>query len=176
MNPDFLALIAVGSNLGNPTQNVLRAIQRLRTLSDVPLLESSLWESLPVDCPPGSPSFVNAAVALVPRSDEAPETLLAQLQNLEREFGRVPKKILNEPRPLDLDLVAFGNQTRASLELTLPHPRVHQRRFVLAPLSEIAPGFVLPGQTASIFELLSRLPPDPGVRRLLSAEPPGREI
>jgi 2-amino-4-hydroxy-6-hydroxymethyldihydropteridine diphosphokinase len=104
--------------------------------------------------------FVNAIVGLMPRQSETPESLLAKLRALEREFGRPPKKILNEPRLLDLDLIAFGNESRAPKELTLPHPRAHLRRFVLQPLSEIAPELVLPGQSKTVAQLLRCLPPD----------------
>jgi 2-amino-4-hydroxy-6-hydroxymethyldihydropteridine diphosphokinase len=155
-----LAIIALGSNVGESRQNVLRAMDRLEKISDKPLLRSSLWQTAPVDCPPGSPPFVNAVVGLSPQADETPESLLAKLQAIEKEFGRQAKKIHNEPRPLDLDLIAFGNQTRSTLELTLPHPRAHQRRFVLQPLNEIASGLVLPGQSENVAELLQRLPPE----------------
>jgi 2-amino-4-hydroxy-6-hydroxymethyldihydropteridine diphosphokinase len=90
------------------------------------------------------------------------------LQQIEREFGRQPKKVVNEPRPLDLDLLIFGDEVRSSRELKLPHPRVHERRFVLQPLAELAPGLVLPGQTKTVSQLLSELPPDPGMKRLHS--------
>jgi 2-amino-4-hydroxy-6-hydroxymethyldihydropteridine diphosphokinase len=141
-------------------------MMRLEELSDRPLLRSSLWQTTPVDCPPGSPAFVNAVVGLVPREGETAETLLAKLQALEKAFGRRPKQVLNEPRPLDLDLIAFGNETRATPELTLPHPRAHERRFVLQPLCEIAPDLILPGQTQSVAKLLHRLSPDERMRKL----------
>ncbi len=130
------------------------AMLRLEALSDGPLLKSSLWRTEPVDCPPGSPPFLNAVVGLVPHASETPESLLARLQLLEMEFGRQPKQVLNAPRPLDLDLIAFADETRATSQLILPHPRAHLRRFVLAPLAEIAPGCVLPGQTKTVTELL----------------------
>jgi 2-amino-4-hydroxy-6-hydroxymethyldihydropteridine diphosphokinase len=152
--------------MGNPRQNVLQAVEQLQGLSEHPVMVSSLWQTSPVDCPPGSPVFVNAVVGLVPRDDETPDTLLAKLQALEKEFGRRPKKVVNEPRPLDLDLIAFGNETRATRELTLPHPRAHERRFVLQPLSEIEPGLILPGQSKSVAELLNRLPADQNIRKL----------
>ena len=158
MNPAPLAIIALGSNLGDPRRNVLRAMERLQELSERPLLRSSLWQSAPLDCPPGSPKFVNAVIGLAPRTDETPETLLLKLQSLEKEFGRAAKNILNEPRPLDLDLIAFRNEIRNSPELILPHPRAHLRRFVLQPLSEIAPDLVLPGQGKTVAELLAELP------------------
>ena len=131
--------MALGANVGDARGNILRAMRKLEKLSEKPLLRSSLWQTTPVDCPPGSPPFVNAVVGLVPRAGETPESLLGKLQALEKEFGRQPKKVLNEPRPLDLDLIAFGRETRATPELALPHPRAHLRRFVLQPLSEIAP-------------------------------------
>jgi 2-amino-4-hydroxy-6-hydroxymethyldihydropteridine diphosphokinase len=161
-----LVFVALGSNLGDPVRNVRQAIERLRTFSERPLIESSLWQSTPVECPPGSPVFVNAVVGLTPRSGETPESLLAQLQELEREFGRQPKKVMNEARPLDLDIIAFGNEVRTSRELTLPHPRAHLRRFVLQPLSEIAPDLILPGQAKPVAHLLEDLPPDPAMSRV----------
>ena len=152
-----LAFIALGSNLGDSKQNVLRAMQRLQALSHFPVLLSSLWQSTPVDCPPGSPLFVNAAVGLLPGADATADNLLDRLQSLEKEFDRRPKTALNEPRPLDLDLIAFGQERRASERLTLPHPRAHLRRFVLQPLSEIAADLVLPGQVLSVRQLLATL-------------------
>jgi 2-amino-4-hydroxy-6-hydroxymethyldihydropteridine diphosphokinase len=156
-----LAIVALGSNLGDPRRKVLQAMERLQDLAEGPILKSSLWQSTPVDCPPGSPIFLNAVVGLMPRTGETPESLLLKLQTLEREFGRRPKKVMNEPRPLDLDLIAFGGEIRTTKGLTLPHPRAPMRRFVLEPLNEIAPELVLPGQSQSVAQLLERLPPDP---------------
>jgi 2-amino-4-hydroxy-6-hydroxymethyldihydropteridine diphosphokinase len=133
-------------------------MDRLAEHSEAPLVRSSFRETAPVDCPPGSPRFLNAVVGLVPRKGETPETLLVKLQGLEREFGRQPASIRNAPRPLDLDLLAFGNATRRTARLTLPHSRAHLRRFVLEPLAEIAPDLVLPGQTKTVFQLLAELP------------------
>jgi 2-amino-4-hydroxy-6-hydroxymethyldihydropteridine diphosphokinase len=163
-SPPTSAFIALGSNLGDSRQILLTALTRLQNFSDALILKSSLWQTTPVDCPPGSPPFANAVAGLVSRAGETPESLLQKLRELEAEFGRQPKKILNEPRPLDLDLIAFGKEVRHSPELTLPHPRAHQRRFVLQPLSEIAPDLVLPGQERTVAELLSELPSDGGVR------------
>ena len=152
-----IALIALGSNLGDPRQNVLRAIERLQTLSITPLLKSSLYETEPVDCPPDSPHFVNAVVAIKPLENETPESLLEKLQAIEIAFGRRPKKAANEPRPLDLDLIAFGSENRNSSRLVLPHPRAHLRRFVLQPMCEIAQDLVLPGQSRTVKQLLATL-------------------
>jgi 2-amino-4-hydroxy-6-hydroxymethyldihydropteridine diphosphokinase len=166
MNVEEAALVALGSNVGDSVALVLAAFDRLQELSDVPILRSSLWRTTPVDCPPGSPAFVNAAAALAPRAGETPESLLAKLQALEKEFGRRPKLVLNEPRPLDLDLLMFGREVRHTPGLTLPHPRAALRRFVLEPLAEIAPQVVLPGQPRNVSQLLASLPAAEKVMRL----------
>jgi 2-amino-4-hydroxy-6-hydroxymethyldihydropteridine diphosphokinase len=139
---------------------------RLQDFSDLPVLKSSLWRTSPVNCPPGSPSFLNAVAGFVPRADESPESLFKKLRELEKKFGRAPKMVLNEPRPLDLDLIAFGNKIRNTPELMLPHPRAHLRRFVLQPLSEIAPDLVLPGQGKTVAELLAELPAEETFTRI----------
>lgn len=161
-----VAFIALGSNLGDSVRLVRQAMDRLQAFSEHPLLRSSLWESSPVDCPPGSKNFVNAVIGLTPRPAETAETLFEKLQQIEKEFGRRPKKELNEPRPLDLDLIAFGAETRNTVALTLPHPRAHLRRFVLLPLSEIAPDCVLPGQTQSVGQFLAYLQSDETIKRI----------
>lgn len=102
------------------------------------------------------------------RGDETPESFLSNLQNLEKQLGRSPKKIVNEARVIDLDLIAFGDEIRRSEVLTLPHPRAHARKFVLAPLAELAPALVLPGQKKSVRELLSELRTDEVVERVFS--------
>ncbi|HTX21829.1 MAG TPA: 2-amino-4-hydroxy-6-hydroxymethyldihydropteridine diphosphokinase [Candidatus Aquilonibacter sp.] len=152
-----LVLVALGSNLGDSRKIILDALARLRNFSDGPILKSSLWQTSPVNCPPASPKFVNAIAGFVPRKNETPESLLKKLRELEKEFGRAKKKIPNEPRPLDLDLIAFGNEIRNSPELVLPHPRAHLRKFVLQPLSEIAPDMILPNQSKTVSQLLAEI-------------------
>ncbi len=175
MNPEFRiqnsefrchAFIALGSNLGDSAQIFRAALDRLQANSIAPLLKSSLWQTTPVDCPPGSPAFINAVVGLVPRAGETPESLLFKLQALEVAFGRQPKKVWNEARLLDLDLIAFGLEMRATEILVLPHPRAHRRRFVLVPLAEIAPELVLPGQSQTVAELARTLPAGEIILRL----------
>ncbi|HZV34908.1 MAG TPA: 2-amino-4-hydroxy-6-hydroxymethyldihydropteridine diphosphokinase, partial [Verrucomicrobiae bacterium] len=151
---------------GDSCQILQRAMERLREISTEPLLKSSLWQTTPIDCPPGSPPFVNAVIGLHPLPDETPESLLKKLQSLEKEFGRQPKKVINEPRPLDLDLIAFGNAIRDTQQLTVPHPRAHERQFVLQPLSEIAPNLILPGQCRTVSQLLAALPEDAAISKL----------
>lgn len=159
-------MVALGSNLGDSISIIRNAMELLADFSAKPVGRSSLYDTTPVDCPPGSPRFVNAAVSLVSRADETPESLLQKLRALEKTFGRKPKLVLNEPRPLDADLIAFGHEMRDTPELTLPHPRAHLRRFVLQPLAEIAPHFILPNQVKTIAELLSGLRSDERVVRL----------
>ena len=163
---DTLAIIALGSNLGDSRQIILDALARLQDFSEFPIRSSSLWQTAPVDCPPGSPVFVNAVAGLIPQENETPLKLLRKLRKLERKFGRRPKKILNEARSLDLDLIAFGAETNHSPELILPHPRAHLRKFVLQPLAEIAPELILPGQGRTVAEMLADLPPDETIKRL----------
>jgi 2-amino-4-hydroxy-6-hydroxymethyldihydropteridine diphosphokinase len=160
------AYIALGSNLGDSVGVLTAVLERLRVWTDQPLRCSSFWRSEPVDCPPDARWFVNAVAALVPRAGETPEGLLERLLALEREFGRRPKRLVNESRPLDLDLIAFGTEVRRTVRLTLPHPRAHQRGFVLAPLNELAPGLVLPGQKRSVSELLAGWVCEDGLRRM----------
>lgn len=168
--PEEIAVIALGSNLGDATHNVLEGMERLQRFAAAPLLRSSLWQTAPVDCPPESPHFVNAVVGFRPTPGETPESLLKKLQAVERAFGRAPKQVHNEPRPLDLDLITFGSEVRNSKELILPHPRAHERRFVLQPLGEVAPGLVLPGQAKTVQELLAGLPFDTSVQKVRAGQ------
>jgi len=151
-------VVALGSNLGDPAANLQAASDELTALSTGSLLSSSFWRTAPVDCPPGSPDFVNAVVAWEAATDQTPESLLASLQAIEHKLGRQRKGVINEARSLDLDLIMFGREERRTPELTLPHPRAHNRRFVLEPLAEILPDCRAPGWPASAHELLSQLP------------------
>jgi 2-amino-4-hydroxy-6-hydroxymethyldihydropteridine diphosphokinase len=151
-----LAFVALGSNLGDSREILLEACKRLQTLSSEPLLLSDFIATEPVDCPPGSPPFLNAMAGLRVRAGETPETLLDKIQEIENVLGRRRSGVRNEARTLDLDLIAFGNERRASPRLILPHPRAHLRRFVLEPLAQIAPEFILPGQNETVSELLAK--------------------
>lgn len=135
------AFIGVGANLGEPRALVERGIAALRALprSEV-VAQSSLYASKPVDAQ--GPDFVNAVVAL----DTAMPAieLLRALQAIEYRHGRV-RSTTNAPRTLDLDLLAYGAMRSDDPVLTLPHPRLHERAFVLQPLLEIAPQFEAPG-------------------------------
>lgn len=155
------AFVSLGSNLsskyGSPEATVLAAISRLAELSQAAPVVSSLYSSEPVDCPAGTPVFVNAAVSLeIHESLSAPD-LLATLLKLEAEFGRCRGDLKNQARSLDLDLITYGNQIVNDAFLVLPHPRAGQRRFVLQPIAEIDARLVLPGQSQTVRQLLKAL-------------------
>jgi 2-amino-4-hydroxy-6-hydroxymethyldihydropteridine diphosphokinase len=150
-------VVALGSNQGDSANILDQAIGRLEAISGGSMRRSSFWRTTPVECPPGSADFLNAVVAWRRVDGQTPEALLETLQCLEREFGRRPKEVINEPRPLDLDLIVCGEEMRTSDRLILPHPRAVERAFVLYPLAEILPELVLSGQTRSVRELRDAL-------------------
>lgn len=146
------AFIGLGANLpgaqGDPVVTLQQAVTQLQQLSAAPLLVSPFYESDPKDCPPGSPRYVNAVAGLLPLPGETPLSLLHKLQHIEHEFGRRRSGIRNEARTLDLDLLSFADASSATTELTLPHPRAHERRFVLQPWQDlVGTGYALRGQT-----------------------------
>ena len=147
------AYIGIGANLGRPAAQVRAAIAELGKWG--PLRASSLWRSEPLGGEPGQPWYVNAVVELVLDGD--PFACLARLRALERAAGRPDSRARFAPRALDLDLLLFGRAVVATPELTLPHPGFRQRRFVLAPLAELVPALVPPGETRSVAELLRDL-------------------
>ena len=144
-----LAFVGLGANLdsraGTAQASLHSAMESLVALSECPVLVSSIWETTPLDCPPDSPRFFNAVAVLVP-GERSPAELLQALQQIENSLGRVRVGLRNAPRTLDLDLLSYGDVIQSSPVLTLPHPRMHERQFVLTPLLEIAPAFVVPGK------------------------------
>lgn len=136
------ALIGLGANLGDGAATIRAALCELQALPECNVLQtSSLYRSAPVDAQ--GPDYWNAVAAL--RCGLAPERLLGHLQRIEHAHGRVRRATLhNAPRTLDLDLLLFGSQHLRTAMLILPHPRMHQRVFVLAPLAEIWPDWTLP--------------------------------
>src|SRR5262245_39376046 len=164
-----LVLIGIGSNQGDSVAIVRTAMDRLAAFASGSVRRSSLWRTTPVDCPPGSGEFVNAAVAFEPAATLDPETLLAACKRLQRELGRTPSITRHAPRELDLDLLVFGTAQRSTSDFTLPHPRAIQRRFVLEPAAEVAPDLVWPGTRATVRELLAALESDERVELLGAA-------
>ena len=134
--------IALGSNLGDAAANIAEAIARLEAVSipGEPVLKASLHRTAPVNCPPDSPDFLNTVVEIA--FDGTPRELLAHTQRIERELGRVPNPVRNAPRVIDVDILYLGDMIHQDEDLTLPHPRMREREFVLLPLSEIRPDMV----------------------------------
>jgi len=157
-----VAFVALGANLGDPRDTLERALSELGAWTGgQALLRSSLWRSAPLDCPAGSPDFVNAVAGLPCTEAGSPRELLRRLKEMEQRFGRIADGVRNGPRVLDLDIVTFGEVRLKEPDLVIPHPRAAQRRFVLCPLAEIAPGLRLPGHSRTVTELLaSALPLD----------------
>lgn len=155
---DLPVFVAVGSNIGDAEGHVVRAISALKMRFPGTHRASSLYLTEPVGCPPGSPTFVNAVVMIdhFVRPPE-PTELLAGLLMLERAFGRLQRRERNEPRVLDLDVIAAGSLIGTFGDLEVPHRRAAERAFVLMPLAELAPTFVLPGQTKTVTELLAEV-------------------
>ena len=137
-----LAYVGIGSNLLDPAAQVKSALAELARLPRSRLLKaSSLYRTSPVGHTE-QPDFVNAVAAL--ETSLKPAELLAELQKIETQHGR-QRSFKDAPRSLDLDLLLFDEIIQATADLKLPHPRMHQRAFVLKPLLEIAPGIAIPG-------------------------------
>jgi len=137
------AFIGLGANLGDPESQVRRAFTTLAELPGTRLLAaSSLYRSAPVGVG-AQPDFINAVAAIETRL--APRALLEALLAAERRFGR-RREFPGAPRTLDLDLLLYGDRVIAEPGLIVPHPRMHERAFVLAPLAEIAPDIEIPGK------------------------------
>ena len=153
--------IALGSNLGDRLSNLSRAVAALtERVPDLRLLAvAPVYETAPVDCPPGSQAFLNTVIEV--QTSLELRALHQVLQEVEVKLGRPAQHERNAPRPLDLDILYAGDQTLADERLTVPHPRLHLRRFVLQPLTDIRPDLQLPGQQAAVRELLAALVDDP---------------
>ena len=148
--------VALGSNLGAPDQNVLRAMAHLAQQFPEGFRSSEIYRTEPVDMAADATDFANGVVAF--QSGLSLETLLSNLQALEAAFGRPKDHGKNTPRTLDLDLIAAGDETLSTPALTLPHPKVLDRRFVLQPLQDIAPAFRFPGINEGLSVLIQRAP------------------
>ena len=137
------AFVALGSNLAEPQTQLIRAFDALGALPNTHLsARSSLYRSAALGFA-AQPDFINAVAAL--ETGLAPHDLLQSLLAIEQTFGRV-REFRNAPRILDLDLLLYGDQSLHETGLTLPHPRMHERAFVLAPLLEIDPDCRIPGK------------------------------
>lgn len=156
-----IAYLSLGSNVGDRAQQLRDAQARLSAAGHV-IATSSLYETEPVEFTE-QPWFLNCAVAL--ETEKTPQELMAEILGIEQEMGRrrVQKK---GPRSIDIDILLFGDAVIDSPELTLPHPAMHDRRFVLEPLAEIAPEVRHPLLRTTIRELLDALPVGQAVRKI----------
>jgi 2-amino-4-hydroxy-6-hydroxymethyldihydropteridine diphosphokinase len=144
--------VALGSNLGDREENLRAGLRGLRLRGIEPVAVSSVWETEPVACP--EPLWFLNMVARI-STDRPPLEVLDRLLEIEREAGRV-REARNEPRILDLDLLLLGSLEVRTGRLTLPHPRMWERRFVLAPLAEIDPDLRNPASGRTVSEELER--------------------
>ena len=156
------AVLSLGSNLGDRWATLQGAVDALLAGPDAPraVVLSPVFETAPVGGPEQG-AFLNAV--LVVETDEEPRALLARAQGVEQDFDRV-REVRWGPRTLDVDVIGFGDTRSDDPVLTLPHPRAHERAFVLRPWSEAAPGAELPGH-GSVADLLEGLGEDQELQR-----------
>lgn len=158
--------IALGSNEGDRLANLVAARNRITMLpqtSKGPLaacLSAPVFETDPVECTPGAGRFLNTVIEIACDVPFSPVEWLGELRAIENSLGRPTRHPHNAPRTIDLDILYAGGIRTDLPELTLPHPRLAQRRFVLAPLAKIRPDLVLPGETRPVSEILRALSPE----------------
>lgn len=152
-----LVYLSLGSNVGDRQATLRTAVGKLLNLGNV-LTVSSIYETEPVEFKE-QPWFLNCVVLM--QTEMQPKFFFAGIQEIEKEMGR-QRTQPKGPRTIDIDILLFGNATINTTELTVPHPAMHQRRFVLAPLAEIAPDVKIPGFKRSARELLEALPANAG--------------
>ncbi len=142
-----VAFVGLGSNLAHPRRQIARALRALRRLPRSTLLAvSSNYATAPQGVSDAQPDYVNAVAML--RTSLPPRALLARLATLEKRQGR-RRTVRNAPRTLDLDLLLYGRRRISLAKLTVPHPRMHERAFVLRPMADVAPVAVIPGRGAA---------------------------
>jgi len=166
-----LAYLSLGSNLGDRRGNLEEAVRRLGEIGEITSI-SSFYETAPVDFT-RQPDFLNIVVAL--ETEKMPRQLLHALHDIERGLGRKRPSgttTLKGPRTVDIDILLFGSSMIQTPELMIPHPRLHERRFVLEPLAEIAPEVRHPILKRTMRELRDELPAGGGdwVRKLSNSE------
>lgn len=162
MKPLRKVVFSLGSNLGDRLANLQGAVDAIRDTPDVIVVDiSSVYETAPVEAPEGSPEFLN--LVIVGETTLEPRTLLERAQAIEDAFGR-ERSEPNAPRSLDVDLVMVGTTETEQTDLMLPHPRAHERGFVLLPWVEIDPTAELPGR-GPISPLLQQISESAVVKR-----------
>lgn len=146
--------IGLGSNLGDKTKNCERAVYFLEEHPDISIIKVSKWyksKALTMD-DATHPDFINGAVQI--ETDTSPIQLATYCKSIEYELGRIPDTRQWQPRVIDLDILFFGNEIVQTNHLTIPHPSLHQRLFVLKPLSELMPQWIHPVLNKTVAELL----------------------
>ena len=152
-----VAYVGLGSNLGRRERNITAGLQALEMTRGIRVVKvSSLYETEPVGGPPGQPAYINAVAQI--RTSLTARRLLAVMQSVEKSLGRDRREESRwGPRTLDLDLLLYGGEIISEPDLIVPHPLMHERRFVMEPLAEIAPGTIHPTLQATAAEVLRML-------------------
>ncbi len=145
--------VGIGSNDGDSGEEIRAAFDFLQSLSESPPRFSSLYTSDPVDCPPGSEEFINAAAEI--ECVDGVRYLLTRFKEYEAGRGRNLTAVRNSARPIDLDILYAGPMEIHLPDLVVPHPRLGERLFVLEPLAEIVPDLVIPGLEKEVKVLLA---------------------
>jgi 2-amino-4-hydroxy-6-hydroxymethyldihydropteridine diphosphokinase len=156
--------LSLGANMGDRLANLRNAIAALRELGELVAL-SSIYETEPVDVEQAQPWFLNCAAAI--ETELSPREVLEKILSLELAMGRVRLE-KRGPRPVDIDIIFFGDEVIDLPGLTVPHPAMQSRRFVLVPLAEIAPAMMHPVLKKSVRDLLNTLPNTTGEVRKFS--------
>ncbi len=154
-----MILIGLGANLpsavGSPLETLEFALRKLSEVGVVVVVRSRWYQTAPVPVS-DQPWFVNGVASV--ETELKPRELMASLHDVERDFGR-RRGIRNEARPLDLDIIDYDGEVDDGPDLVLPHPRMHERAFVLLPLAEIVPGWRHPRLKKTVSDLIAALPP-----------------
>ena len=160
--------VALGSNLGDRLENLQAARRQIIQLDEVhpPILSSGIYETDPVDCERDASKFLNAVVEF--DYDGDPRQLLEQLARIEESLGRKRDHQKNVSRTIDIDLLYCGDRQIDNERLQLPHPRMHLRKFVLQPLTDIRPDLILPNQRKTVRQLLAASDESGDVVRLMN--------
>lgn len=160
------AVLSLGSNQGDRLAWLNRAVAALSAWPGIRLLERSpVYETDPVGAPPAFAGHRYLNQVVIVATTLAAEAFSDAVHAVESQLGRTRGAVPNLPRTIDIDIIAWGALRSGSPALTLPHPRARERRFVLQPLADLRPGYVLPGETRTVSDLLRALPEAPRVAR-----------